>query len=172
MLRCVWWSCHTDRTGWWHHREVQTFPGTVLRLMQSLESLTHRHEDGSLHSELASRSGGAVGWGMGVVTGGEGCSHCMVHIGDSLHDACCQCCYVQYGSHLKRAATSWPYDYIRSWPYDYIRNWPYDCIRSWPYDCIRRRHVENQNSCKQAHTQLFGESQPTKSPILWADISR
>ena len=85
--------------------------------MQGLESLTHRHEDGSLHSELASRSSGAVGGGVGavgVVTGGQGCSHCMVHIGDRLHDACCQCCYVQYGSHLRSAAASWPYDCIKS----------------------------------------------------------
>lgn len=80
--------------------------------MQCLESLTHRHEDSSLHSELASRSGGAVGGAVGVVTGGEGFSHCMVHIGDSLHDACCQRGYVQYGSHLQRAAASWPYDCI------------------------------------------------------------
>lgn len=100
--------------------------------MQGLESLTHRHEDGSLHSELASRSGGAVGRGVGVVTGGQGCSHCMVHIGDGLHDACCQRCYVQYSSHLQRAAASGPYD----------------CIKD-------RSQVEDQNLCKQAHAQLF-----------------
>lgn len=68
--------------------------------MQGLESLTHRHEDGGLHSELASRSGGAVGGAVGVVTGGQGFSHCMVHVGDGFHDARCQCGYVQYGSHL------------------------------------------------------------------------
>lgn len=77
-----------------------TAPGTVVRFVQVLESLTHRHEDGSLHSELASGSG-AAGRAMGVVAGGKGCSHCMVHIGDSFHDAGCQCGYVKYGPHLQ-----------------------------------------------------------------------
>ncbi|KAA6424492.1 MAG: hypothetical protein FRX49_05704 [Trebouxia sp. A1-2] len=39
---------------------------------RGLEGLTHRQEDGSLHSELASRCGGAVGRAVGVVTA---CSH-------------------------------------------------------------------------------------------------
>ncbi len=74
-------------------------PSTVIRLMQVLESFSHRHEDGGLHSELASGPC-AVDGAVGVVTGREGRCHGMVYIGHCLHDACCQGGYVQYGSHL------------------------------------------------------------------------